>query len=386
MTETLEVGRGHLRDAVRRALVPALTLYAVSRVIVLGAVAVALAVGVNPGRTVLEALGGTWDSEWYVQLAASGYPPADPSAATATIGDVDSNGAFLPLFPVTIRLVAAITGWSLPAAGVVVAHLAGAVFAVVLWLLHERLGGARFATRATALVVLFPGAFVLSMAYAEALMLALAAACLVALVDRRWVAAGVLAAFAGITRPNAIVLIACCAWAAGVAVRRRGDRSALAAPLIAPVGFLGHLVFLWWRTGAPDAWFVIQRHGWGQRFDGFDQLMGRVERVLGISGAPPDVGAWMVPAGLVFVIVAAVLIWRWRPPAVLAIYAAGIVGLGVIAPALGTRPRVVFTAFPLVSAVAWHIRGWVAAAVAALSAVGLALLSAGYVAGHIAPP
>ncbi|MBW3562075.1 MAG: hypothetical protein KY437_06215 [Actinobacteria bacterium] len=370
----------------RRALVPALTLYALSRVIVLGAVAIALATGVNPGRTFLEAFGGTWDSEWYVQVAGSGYPPADPSAATATIGDVDSNGAFLPLFPVAIRMVAVITGWSLPAAGVVVAHLAGAAFAVVLWLLHDRLGGARFATRATALVVLFPGAFVLSMAYAEALMLALAAACLVALVDRSWVAAGILAAFAGITRPNAIVLIACCAWAAGVAIRRRGDRSALAAPLIAPLGFLAHLVFLWWRTGVPDAWFVIQRQGWGQRFDGFAQLIGRMERVLGISGPPPDVGAWMVPAGLVFVVVSAVLMWRWRPPAVLAIYAAGIVGLGVIAPALGTRPRVVLTAFPLVSAVAWHVRGWAAGTLAALSAIGLALLSVGYVAGHIAPP
>ena len=46
------------------------------------------------------------------------------------------------------------------------------------------------------LIALFPGSFVLSMAYSEALMLTIVALCFIALRDKHWLWAGILAAMA----------------------------------------------------------------------------------------------------------------------------------------------------------------------------------------------
>ena len=59
----------------------------------------------------------------------------------------------------------------------------------------------------------FPGSFVLSFAYTEALLLVLAMACLWCLPTHRWVGAGVLAAFGTATRPNGLALVLACAVA-----------------------------------------------------------------------------------------------------------------------------------------------------------------------------
>src|SRR5438128_829027 len=91
----------------------------------------------------------------------------------------------------------------------------------------EAAGRRRGAGRPVALFCFFPGAMVLSLAYSEALMLALAIGCLLALLKERWVTAGVLGAFATATRPNAVALVAACAWAAGTAIWRRRQWRAL---------------------------------------------------------------------------------------------------------------------------------------------------------------
>ena len=64
----------------------------------------------------------------------------------------------------------------------------------------------------------------LSMAYAESLMLALAAGAMLAYTRRRWFTAGVLGALAVMTRPNASVLVVAFLWCAVGAVRRGDSR------------------------------------------------------------------------------------------------------------------------------------------------------------------
>src|SRR5207253_1167110 len=124
----------------------------------------------------------------------------------------------------------------------------------LLWRLLARIWGREVADRGTALFCFFPGSFVLSMVYSEPLMLALAIGCLLALLDRRWLVAGVLAGLATGVRPNAVALVAACAWAAAVAIVKRREWRALVAPLLAPAGLVAFFAFLWARTGRPDAW------------------------------------------------------------------------------------------------------------------------------------
>src|SRR5207302_5593334 len=123
----------------------------------------------------------------------------------------------------------------------------------------------RVADRAAVLFAFSPGAFVLSLVYAEGLLVLLSAACLLALLERRWLLAGVLAALAGATRPNATAAMLACAWAAGVAIWKDREWRAAVAPLLAPVGVLGFFVFLWWHTGGAVIWFRGEFQGWGGR-------------------------------------------------------------------------------------------------------------------------
>src|SRR5205814_4008461 len=123
------------------------------------------------------------------------------------------------------------------------------------------------ADRAALLFTFLPGAFIFSYAYAEGLMLCLALVCLAALDRGRWVRAGIAGALATATRPNAVVLVACAAWAAGMAIRTRRDWRSLIAVVLTPVGILSFVAYLSAHTGDANAWWRVQHEGWGQRFD-----------------------------------------------------------------------------------------------------------------------
>ena len=112
------------------------------------------------------------------------------------------------------------------------------------------------------LFAVFPGSFVLSYAYAEALLIVLAAVCLWFLLDERWLLAGVAAALATATRPNGVALIAACAVAAFLAIRRSRDWWSLIAPLLAPIGFVAFQLFLVGHTDESWPWFRVQREAW----------------------------------------------------------------------------------------------------------------------------
>ncbi len=111
---------------------------------------------------------------------------------------------------------------------------------------------------------LFPGSFVLSFAYTEALLLVFAMACLWCLMSQRWVAAGVLAALGTATRPNGLALVLACAVAAVIAIRDERDWRSLAAPILAPLGFIAFQVWLGQHTGEAGVWFRVQSEAWGE--------------------------------------------------------------------------------------------------------------------------
>lgn len=331
-------------------------IYAASRAAVLTAMwfAVRLVPEAQAERVFL-----SWDANLYFQLITNGYLefPADRGTF-----------AFFPAFPMTARAVAALPGIGALEAGLVVGALGGFFAAVAIWGLCRELLGQDTADRAVALFAFFPGSFVLSMLYSETVMLALAAACLWALVRHQWLLAGVLAALATASRPNAIALIAACAWAAGAAIVSRREWRALVAPALAPLGILGFFGLLWVRTGDPLTWFTVQRELWKERVT----PLALVDDVRAFIAAPfENTNTTVVVFGAVICAVGLVLLVRSDLPAVLTVYSAVVIALAASSETLGPRPRFVLTAFPLFFVFALRLRGAAFAAAIGVSATVL---------------
>ena len=298
-----------------------------------------------------------WDGNWYLE-AANGYDY--PVVTADPIGTSDI--AFFPVFPLLIRTVAAWTGLTPYAAGIVVAGIFGLLAIVTIWLLMNAISGPEVADRTAWLVAFFPGSIALTLVYSEGVMVTAAAACLLALVQRRWWLAGVLGAVASASRPNGIAVAVACGVAALLALHRDRDWQSLAAPVLAPMGFVLYMAWLWFRTGAVDVWFRVQREGWFERVDWGRRQLDEV--TLWIPRLFTDLSfrdIWLLHhvkvTGVFFIIVCFVLMYRWRPPAILVAYTVPVIVLALISATLGARPRFIFTAFPLIAAIAWHVRG-----------------------------
>ncbi|MGI8684695.1 MAG: mannosyltransferase family protein [Acidimicrobiales bacterium] len=318
----------------------------------------------------LTAVLSRWDGQHYLEIARHGYPSSLPPG---TGPGSQSVHAFFPGFPLLLRAVARTTGLAENTAGVVVTIAMATLAAVLIWLLARDLAGEAVATRTVLLFSFCPGSFVLGLIYSEGVFLAFAAACLLALHRRRWVAAGLAAAVCGATRPTGLVLALCCAWAAVEAVRSRRQWSALAAPALAPLGFVAWSVYLAAHTGSATSWLRSQQDGWGQGFDFGDHTARTIGNFL---VHPIDDFNRTVCVLTIFVVVAGlVLLWRMRPPAVLWIYTAGILVPSLFSAILTSTPRFALTAFPLLIGAARSVGGNAFSVVLAVSAGLMGMLA-----------
>jgi hypothetical protein len=305
-----------------------------------------------------------WDGGWYLSIVRDGYPPFVPSGAGVA---AQNSLAFFPGYPLLVRTLSAPLGISPVLVGCSVSLVAGLAATVALWHLAVRLSTEATADRTVVLFAFLPSAFVISMVYADALFLFLAAVCLIALLDGRWVAAGAAAATAGLVRPTAVALCVACAWGAVVAIRRGGSWRALAAPAIAPWGALLYLAYAWIRTGEAFAFFQVQSRGWGNRLDLGAANIRAVLRhvtearltffvaVLAVVVGGLGVGLW--------------LLVRWHAPGVVVAYVSIVMGLSIFASNPVSIPRFLLAAFPLLIPLAQRLSSRATMAVAAASGV-----------------
>ena len=353
----------------RRFAVPLLA-YAVSRVITVVGVALAVLTGPNSWSKVFT----VWDGRWYVKIALHGYPHTVPQGDfyAGTGRQVQSSVAFFPLYSLLVRGLDKLLPGGVDVAGVVLSLLIGAAATVLVWIIAEKLTDGRTADRAAILFAFSPGAFVLSLVYAEGLLILLSAGCLLALLERRWVLAGVLAALAGATRPNATAVMLACAWAAGWAVWKQRDWRALAAPVLAPLGMFAFFAYLWWHTGETRMWFRVESQGWGERIDLGRSNLGVFADVVTRPLHNPN--RLVLAASMIAAVVLMVILVRAKLPGLLNVYALSGLIL-VLASHINARPRFIFVAFPLVIGLAKTIRTQRAflttAAIFAVSTVGL---------------
>jgi hypothetical protein len=192
-----------------------------------------------------------WDGQWYWLIGESGYPTALPRTDA---GDIDTNQwAFLPVYPLLVKALAVLCGLPWPPVAVVVSIVAGGAAAVLLGLLLRPHIGAPRAAFAVAVFCLSPLAFVLQMAYAEALGLCLTLGALI-LVDRhRYLAAVPVSVVLAFTRPGVLAL----ALAVTLQLALRLLRARRGRPAVPTRELVGGLVLAGVATVAGFAWSAV---------------------------------------------------------------------------------------------------------------------------------
>jgi hypothetical protein len=312
-----------------------------------------------------------WDGGWYRGLATDGYPHQALHSQT-TLG-------FFPLYPMLIWVVARplvlfmnygpYASHAADLAGLLIALVGGGIAAVLVQRLATGWWGESAGRRAVLLFCFFPGSVVFSMVYAEGIMLPLAAGCLLALQGRRWLWAGILAALATASEPEAAVLVLVCAVSAGRELHRRGwrdpvARRALVAPVLAPIGFVAVIGYLWARTGTLGAYWIAQHDGWNERFDplALPHLAIRLSHQISFAHFDHPTINLNWPVGLVgalVLLVLLVLMFRVRHTISLEawVWTLGISFIAVTSEWVPPNPRLLITAFPAVIVLARYFEG-----------------------------
>ena len=197
-----------------------------------------------------------YDAGWYRRIALAGYGNYGPPPGTA------SEHVFFPLYPAIVAGVSRLLGADPFAAGMAVSLAALAVASILFVAEGSRRSDEESAIHALAFLLLFPTAFFLASAYAEALFLLLALLAFDAIRRRAWAGAALFGFLAGLTRLPALALAAPLAIAAATVEGEEARSSRLfraAAVGAAPVAG----VFLWifgigWYTGEPGMYFRLQ--------------------------------------------------------------------------------------------------------------------------------
>ena len=277
-----------------------------------------------------------WDGTWYRDIAAHGY------------GSLPLEGLrFFPLFPLLGRVLSIFTFGQTGIALVVIANVASFALAIAIRrLVRFERGNTALADRAVWLICLFPGAFVLSWAYAEALWLLAAVVAFWAMRSRRWwwvVAAGLVA---GLTRPLGIALAVPAAIELVRIWRNADTRERSIGVLAVASPALGTGAYLLWvnRTfGAAFLPFSVQSSLRGDSvnplsriFDGLSQMFGAERFGDGLH----------IPFAIAFVVLL-VLTFRWWPVSYGA-FAAVVLTAALAAENLNSLERYGLNAFPIV--------------------------------------
>jgi len=383
------------RHLSHRSIGIGLLTFAASRVLVfLGFGIVAVAQTQEDARNGLERVSmlqhvrdviSSWDGYWYLSIVEFGYPRSVPEGVTYFM--LEARAAFFPGFPVLVYVLDNIIPGSTITTAMLLNLVLGATGVVLVGMLTKRLASEEAAVAAMVLCAMFPGSFSLSMAYSEALMVVAVGFALIAMVDDRWLLAGVAGAVATMTRPNAIALGLACLAAVAVArtpIRRRA-MIAVSGMLIG-AGFAFTQWYIGNRAGEPMVWFRIQREAWGEGFSfGASTLRLCIEWLMNPLSSPTRA---LTMISVVTIAIGIFLMKRVALHRVVTSYSVGVLLLTMTASTTTPRPRFVFVALgPMIAAAVWwidhvqvapHRRRTVELAVIGTCATGLVSLSAIY--------
>lgn len=291
-------------------------------------------------------LGRSWDSLWYLRIAANGYG----RSVHYKPGIIFNDLAFFPLYPGLVRAVRTVLPLSGGATGMLIAWTASLAAAAGIYVIGVRLHSRPVAVLMVLLWGLLPHSVILTMAYTEPLLTAFAAWSLYAVLTGRWIWAGTLASLAGVSRPNGFaVAAAVLVTAAYEVIHKRGrnvSHRLWTGAAIAPLGWTGYVLWVGVQRGDPlGGYFGVQRD-WGSRFDfGVGAL--RVVRQLLLKGDPFVFSVTLLIVAAA-VLLFALLIAERAAPLPLIVYS-GVLLLIALGGAgfFPSKPRFLLPAFPL---------------------------------------
>ncbi|MGW5868074.1 glycosyltransferase family 39 protein [Streptomyces sp. NPDC055239] len=368
---------------------PALLAYAAVRL--LGVLVFALWAR-REHRDVWHLLAESWDCDWYLKIADTGY--------AHTLGtQIDANNlAFFPLHPLLIRAGSVLVPEPRGAVGLAIAVVCSFLAAWGIFAVGERLYGRRAGVLLAALWGSLPVALVQWMGYTESLFTALTAWALYAVLTGRWIWAGTLAALAGLTRPTGVALAAAVSLTALLTLwrRRREDREdkgrriavrTLLGALLAPLGWLSYVAWVGFRLGRWDGYFAVQAL-WHNEWDGGLGTLRTVRDLLSVER--PQLFLMMVTATLLASAALFVLSVGDRQPLPLLLFTGLLLLIvlgskGVYFP----RARFLLPAFPLLlplAAALAHARVHVAVTVMVTAALTSAAFGGHMLLGWHGPP
>jgi hypothetical protein len=217
---------------------------------------------------------------------------------------------------------------------------------------------------------------VFGLLYSEPLAVALAAAALLALLDRRWLLAGIIGAVATAERPSMIILMAVSAVAAIQAIWTRGEWRALIAPALTPLGVLAYFGYLWQRTHSYGYWFWVENKGWHQHIDWGVHTF---TVLLWLNPRDTHHKVYVVVLTVMFAaaVVGIALMLAARLPLPVSLFAILTIVLAVASSDAGTKPRFIWVAFPIFIGAAAKLPRVIYWPVLIVSAAGLLLIVGG---------
>ncbi|MGW1811020.1 hypothetical protein [Streptomyces sp. NPDC002078] len=345
------------RRGIPEGALPALALFAAVR---LAGILLVIITNAVRGHPLVKSLAHSWDSRWYLHIAAQGY---GHKIWITPQGAVQSDWAFFPLYPGLIRALTTVLPFTPGQAALLISWIAAGVAAYGVYAIGHHLYGRGVATALVALWAAMPHSVELTIAYTESLFAALAVWSLYCVLKGRWLWAGTLAALAGLSRPSGFAVAgAVCIAAAYEVVRQRGraPASVWAGAVLAPLGWLGYVLWVGSQTGDLFGGYFKVQSAWDSRFD-FGVGSARFTKALLLHG-----GGAVYPAALV-IVAAGVLLFALlcleRAPLALVVFA-GILVLLVVggSGSFSSKPRFLLPAFPLLIPMAraltrtWRVR------------------------------
>lgn len=213
---------------------------------------------IHKKRTIAEALDvrAIWersDTGWYMKLAQEGYPQRQFT------DDIQETWGFMPLYPLSMSIVAKITGLSLFASGLLISNICSFLAMIFLY----RLGQEKFGQgiRAVALLMIAAGTFYLNIVYPSSLFVLLTSLVFYLTYKQHYFWALILAGLASVTRIQGCLLfvIPC------IEILVRYGRSSyryFPAIILGLFPMACFMIYLEITCGEPLAFITIQ-HAWG---------------------------------------------------------------------------------------------------------------------------
>lgn len=274
----------------------------------------------------------SWDSEFYLSIATEGYD--DPSVRLVTTREgekLSMNYAFLPLYPLTMRVIRIPFTWlgltpvgASALAGVLVALMGTLGGMVALFDLMRCELGEAGGRRAAFYLLIFPSSFFLAQVYTEGLFIGLSLGCLAVLRRHQFGLAALLAVLATWTRGIGIALflplliawleqggwqmVASRRWSGKIARQGLLTLSPIAAYLIW-MAVLGRQF-----TAVEDAWFGRSTLDFGRMAAGWGYA---IERFLSGEIGPMRVYYGIEFAAVLLALTACIVTLRRHPGAAL---------------------------------------------------------------------